>query len=91
MPPTWFVLWVCSGAMTFAIDLCAWYLRLSGALGPLVYRQARAYVTLNGGMRQLAISMLFANLLFPPILLACCLVTLYLDWRTFRLTRTNPR
>jgi hypothetical protein len=87
---TWFTLWVASGAITFAIDLCAWYLRLSGAHGEAVRAHACWYIALNGGMRQMAVTVLFANLLFPPVALIVCLVSIRLDWTAYKSTRTTP-
>lgn len=87
---TWAALWVASGAMTFGIDLCAWYLRLSGAFGEPVRAYAQWYVALNGGMRQMAVTVLFVNVLVPPVALVVCLVTVRWDWIAYKRARTTP-
>lgn len=88
---TWTVIWLSSGAIAFAVDLWIWYLRLSGQLGVTVQEYAWRYAALNGGCRQLALTILFASFLFPPVALLCCITTFLMDWQAYKLTRTRPR
>jgi hypothetical protein len=88
---TWAAIWVAVGGIAFAVDMYVWYLRLSGALGAAIQKHAVWYVELNGGCRQVALTMLFASFVCPIGALACCLTTLYSDRKAYKLAGLRGR